>query len=153
MGDLPSDLTVLPTMPYVQRPDDMPLDVEECRTALWLKNGNITEAAEMLKVTSTRLRKFVNNNAYLVAEQNEARERLKDRAEAVIAQGLNDPGEMYTMARYVMSGIGKDRGYGANAGKNLSVVNNGGTVVIKWADGTAMDETPPLIEGEVVDVE
>lgn len=151
MGDLPNDLVVLPTMPYQERPADIPLEVEEVRTAIWLKNGNISEAAELLKVPSSRLRKFVNNNAYLSSEQNEARERLKDRAEEVIRQGLNDPEEMYTMARYVMSGIGKDRGYGANAGKGLSVTNNGGTVIIQWADGTAVGDEPQTIEGEIVD--
>jgi hypothetical protein len=149
VGDMPSDLKVLPTMPYEQRPEDLPLDVEECRTAIWLHNGNITEAAVELKIPSARLRRFVKNNAYLSAEVEEAREKLKDRAEEVIRQGLNDPEEMYTMARYVMSGIGKDRGFGANAGKGLSVTNNGGNIVIQWADGSGI--TPTTIEGEVID--
>ena len=152
MGDLPSDLTVLPTMPYSQRPDDLPLDVEECRTALWLKNGNVTEAAELLKVSSARLRRFVNNNPYLSAEQLEAREKLKDRAEEVVAMGLRDPEEMYTMARYVMSGIGKDRGFGANAGKGLTINNNGGVVEIRWGDGTPLEgHSASMIDGQVVD--
>jgi hypothetical protein len=52
----PTDLMPLPTMPYDERPMSLPLDVEECRTALWRVRGNVTEAAKLIKVHPNRLR-------------------------------------------------------------------------------------------------
>lgn len=151
MTDFPSDLKVLPTAPYNERPVDLPLDVEECRTALWLDLGNVTKAAERLKVSPSRLRAFVRNNAYLTAEMSEAMEQLKDKATDVIREALNGPPERSdSMARYVMSGIGKDRGFGANSGGGAKVTVNGGVTIIQWADGSNINE-PQTIEGEVAD--
>lgn len=151
MTEFPSDLKVLPTTPYPARPVDLPLDVEECRTALWLDFGNVTKAAERLKIPASRLRNFVKSNAYLTAEMTEALEQLKDKATDVIRDALNGPPERSdSMARYVMSGIGKDRGFGANSGGGPKVTVNGGVTIIQWADGESISGGK-VIEGEVTD--
>ena len=52
---VPADLVALPTMPYSERPLELPLDTEECRTALWMVSGNVTEAAKLLKISRKKL--------------------------------------------------------------------------------------------------
>ena len=147
---LPQDLIPLPTMPYDSRPESLPLDIEECRTALWRVRGNITEAAKILKVPSIRLRNFVNRSAYLSAEQKEATEILKDMSEDVVYDALTDledKGRRDAMARFVLTGIGKDRGWGSGGTKVTVNNEKGGTVVVGWQDGTMFQpETSKVIE-------
>lgn len=150
VSDMPSDLTVLPTMPYDERPDSMPLDIEECRTALWLNKGNITDAAFQLKVRSSRLRAFVKASPYLQREVEEATERLKDKAMKVIAEGLDDDNEKYTMARFVAKELGA---VGQKAVQKELPENS--RVVFQWDDGEVFDpnaarDNAVTIDGEVV---
>lgn len=158
MTTMPNDLISLPTMPYDMRPASMPLDVEECRTAIWIARGNISKAAEMLKISSMRLRTFVKNSPRLSAEQKEAQEQLLDIAEDVAFEALTDAadtGRQDQMARFVMSNLGRERGYGqGNAGINLNMPK-GGRMTISWDDGTSIIGEAPssdenTIEGEAV---
>lgn len=152
---LPGDLQPIPTQPWDERPEDLPLQEEEVRTALWLDRGNISLAAERLKIRTARLRNYVNNKPRLLAEQREAREQLVDRAEEVVAEALNDntdAGRRDGMAKFVMnSEVARNRGLSARPAPALSIKNSG-NLVIGWL-GTG--ELPPgatgtIIEGEVV---
>lgn len=140
-ASLPLDLVPLPTAPYDQRPDSLPLNVEETRTALWLCRGNVSKAADILKTTSARLRLFINNNAYLSREQAEAREQLKDIAEDNVYDALTDvedPTRRDTMSRFVLGSIGKDRGFGTgSSGISLNMPGKG-KMEISWDDGTSL---------------
>ena len=156
---VPNDLVALPTMPYSERPNELPLDVEECRTALWMASGNVTEAAKILKITSIRLRNFVKKSPYLSAEMQEAADRLVDIAESNVKDALTDeldPSRRDTMSRFVLTNIGKNRGWGT-AGAGVNIKNTaGGTIVVQWADGTSIGGQEPngddatIIEGRVV---
>lgn len=151
---VPSDLVALPTMPYSERPNELPLDVEECRTAIWMAAGNITEAAQILKITSIRLRNFVKKSAYLSAEVQEAADRLVDIAEANVKEALTDPldaSRRDTMSRYVLSNIGKARGWGTAGGGSVNIKNSaGGTIIVQWEDGTQLGKEED--KGEIIDV-
>lgn len=140
MTELPADLIPLPTMPFDERPAALPLNIEECRTALWLCRGNISEAAKRLKTTPVRLRAFVKGSPRLSAEVEEARQQLVDIAEDVAYDALTDeadPGRRDQMARFVMGNLGKDRGYGSgNSGVTLNLPK--GRVQIQWADGSSL---------------
>ena len=152
MDHLPNDLVPLPTMPYNERPSSMPLDREECRTAIWECRGNITEAAKMLKITSRRLRKFVSDSPYLTAECQEAQEQLVDMAEDVVFDALtdiNDNSRRDQMARYVLTNLGKDRGYSGGKG-SVNINAPKGNINVFWGDGSSLSG-PEVIEGEVVD--
>ena len=158
MPELPTDLQPIPTQPWAERPDSLPLAVEEVRTALWLEEGSIPRAAIRLKVTSHRLRRFIQNSPRLLAEQNEAREQLADRAEEVVKEALFDPvdtGRRDSMAKYVLSSIGRSRGFGTGPGKQININSEGGNILITWADGSPVgsdsDEVGVIIEGEVTD--
>lgn len=155
--DVPGDLVALPTMPYDQRPAELPLDIEECRTAIWMASGNITDAAKVLKVTPIRLRNFVKKSAYLSAEVHEAAEQLVDIAEKNVKDALlddQDPSRRDTMSRFVLTNIGRGRGWGSgNSAGSLNVKNaSGGTIVVQWADGTTFSSKDGnTIDGEVSD--
>jgi hypothetical protein len=145
-------------MPYSERPIELPLDTEECRTAIWMAAGNITEAAKVLKVTSIRLRNFVKKSPYLSAEMQEAADRLVDIAESNVLDALTDeldPSRRDTMSRFVLSNIGKHRGWGSGGTGGVTVKNSaGGTIIVQWADGSAFGSEPQeevtTIEGEVI---
>jgi len=134
-------------MPYGERPAELPLDVEECRTAIWMGRGNITEAAKLLKITSIRLRAFVKKSPYLTAEMQEAADRLVDIAESNVLDALTDeldPSRRDTMSRFVLTNIGKHRGWGTAGSGNLNIKNAvGGTIVVQWADGTSFGSPEP----------
>ena len=156
MTSIPSDLVALPTMPWAERPNELPLDAEECRTAIWMARGNITEAAHILKITSKRLRNFVKASAYLSSELNEASEQLVDIAEKNVHEALTDEEDSTrrdVMSRFVLTNLGKSRGYGSQSPSALSVKNSaGGTIIVQWADGTNFGETnsddAKVIDGE-----
>lgn len=150
MSELPDDLVPLPTAPYSERPIELPLDVEECRTALWLTRGNVTKAAALIKVPSGRLRKFIASSAYLSAEQKESQEQLLDRAEEIAAEALEDvdTSRKDAMARFIMTNLGKDRGYGTPNGKGGVGINlpTKGRMVIAWDDGSEITGPEKAIE-------
>lgn len=157
MSELPADLIPLPTAPYPERPDSLPLEIEECRTAIWLCRGNVTEAAKLVKVTSGRLRKFIAGSAYLSAELRESKEQLADIAENVVYEALTDEedkGRKDTMARFVLTNLGRTRGYGT-APAGVKINNSaGGTIVVQWADGTQIGQEPaPGPSREAEDIE
>lgn len=144
--EYPEDLLPLPTAPYNERPESLPLDTEECRTALWLAHGNISDAADTLKITSSRLRAFVRASSYLTREMEEANERIKDKAVSVVIDALNGPPERSdTMARFVLGGLGKDRGFGA--GSNGKTKVSIGDFTVEWND------TPQQSNVQVIDHE
>ena len=143
-------------MPYNERPASLPLDVQECRTAIWRTRGNVSSAAELLKVDSGRLRKFIHGSAYLSQEVAEATERLKDRAVEVVAEALDDEEDKARrdqMARFVLTNLGRDRGYGQAAkqgGVNLKLPQ--GNFRITWEDDEVLNdngEGAKVIEGEL----
>lgn len=155
---LPNDLIPLPTMPYSERPSELPLDIQECRTAIWQCSGNISRAAALLKVPSNRLRNFVKKSPFLSEEAKESQERLVDKAEDVIEEALDDaddPGRRDTMARFVASNLGRHRGYGTGTpGVSLNLPK--GPMTITWGDGSivtgndnAQEDAGKVIEGSV----
>lgn len=147
---LPNDLMPLPTTPYDERPTSLPLDVEECRTAIWRCRGNVTEAAKLLKTPSARLRRYVQGSQYLQREVEEAREQLLDNAEDIAYEALTDEvdaGRRDSMARFVLGNLGKRRGYGTG-GTSVSISNAKGPISITWGDGTSLAPDAKTIDHE-----
>jgi hypothetical protein len=155
MNEMPTDLVALPTAPYSERPISLPLDVEECRTAIWIARGNITEAAKILKITPLRLRTFVGKSPYLSAEMQESLDQVVDIAERVVVDALEDtenPARQDTMARFVLGSQGKRRGWGSATNAGVNIKNSGnGTIVVQWADGSTFGDQDNK-EGEAIDI-
>ncbi len=147
MADLPADLVPLPTQPWDVRPAELPLDVEECRTALWQSAGNISEAAELLKTTPARLRAKVKSSAYLSQEIAEAREQLQDIAEKNVREAMldnTDPGRRDSMSRFVLASLGRSRGYGNQLSKTQP--GPSGPASFRW------EEEPTVVDAEAVEI-
>jgi hypothetical protein len=138
---LPNNLRPLSTMPWDERPDELPIDIEEARTALWRCEGNISAAATLLKVPSSRFRALVNKSAYLQREVNEAKQQLVDMAEVVVKDALGDPDRADAMARFVLSTQGKERGWGNGSGGPSVNIKSSGNIVFQWQDGSELSVT------------
>lgn len=148
--NLPSDLVALPTAPYNERPAALPLDIEECRTAIWYAAGNIKDAAQTLKVPSARLRNFIKGSPYLQAEIQESKELMVDIAESNVVEALedmDDVGRRDSMTRFVLQSQGRSRGWGtgANAGINVNAGGAKGRVVISWETGESFESNEPRV--------
>lgn len=142
---MPADLVPLPTAPWDERPAELPLDIEETRTALWLKRGNISDTAELLKVDPVRLRRFVNRSLRLTEVAREAREQLVDLAEGNILDALLDKEDYArrdSMSKYVLSTLGKNRGFTTAQSVQVSTALPKGPIEFTWAEA-------PVIEGTV----
>lgn len=153
MDHFPSDLIPLPTMPYDTRPVELPLDIEECRTALWASRGNISEAALRLKITPLRLRKFVEKSPRLMEEQREAQDQLLDQSESQMADALADKADAQradNAAKFILTNLGARRGYGTKgSGIVLNPEGKSGSVKITWGDGE--DFNVPSHAGATID--
>jgi hypothetical protein len=147
MTTIPSDLVPLPTSPWDVRPAEIPLVIEECRTALWKCRGNVSKAAELLRVSSQRLRTFVDKSEYLQRECLEAKEQMLDQAEDNVFEALTDhqdPGRKDSMTRFVLGQLGQNRGYGTKTGGvNVATGAAKGRITITWDDGEAIVGQPP----------
>ena len=55
----------LPYFAWDSRPETLPLDVDECATALYLGGGDVKDAASRLKVTPARLAKLIRRSPRL----------------------------------------------------------------------------------------
>jgi hypothetical protein len=55
----PDEFVQLPYFGWDTRPETVPLDVEECATAIYLAKGDIRAAAARLKVTVAKLNRMV----------------------------------------------------------------------------------------------
>jgi hypothetical protein len=53
----------------LERPAHLPLDLDEAATSLYLKHGDITAAAETLKVTPARLQRAIRASPRLIRLQ------------------------------------------------------------------------------------
>ena len=89
----------------------------------------------------------------LLAEQNEAREILADKAEENIKEALWDPLDAQrrdSASKYVLSSLGRPRGWGTGPGKQININSEGGNILIQWADGTSVtsDDSGPIIDNE-----
>jgi hypothetical protein len=158
--NLPQDLVPLPTMPWSVRPDELPLNVDEVRTAIWLESGNVTKAAKRLKSDPLRVRRFIKQSPRLSAELKEAEEQLLDRAQEVVREALDDTDDASrrdTMAKFVLKELGQERGFGKPTNGGKVTINNkdGGLIQVSWGDGSSVagpeDNSGPVIDHEAAE--
>jgi hypothetical protein len=90
-----------------------------------------------LKVSSSRLRNFIENSPRLTEERKEAREQMLDVAEDNAYEALKDEVDVSRrdqMTRYILTNLGGSRGYGSGGGKGNgpSINIKGGRLSIVW---------------------
>ena len=62
----PDEFLPLPYFGWLERPLSLPLDIEECATAIYLENGDLDAAAARLKVSRARLDRVVCRSSRLM---------------------------------------------------------------------------------------
>ena len=65
----PNEFLPLPYFGWLERPLSLPLDVEECATAIYLAHGDINKAAARLKITPAKLNRVVHASPRLMRLQ------------------------------------------------------------------------------------
>lgn len=78
------EFRALPSYNWEDRPQSLPLDLEEVRTALALGHGDIGRAAEFLRVTVVRLNRFIRGSL-------EVQGLIRELTDAVIARAAGEP--------------------------------------------------------------
>ena len=115
---------------------NQPLSADEARTLLWLFAGDVRKAARYYKMSAQRLRAIVTNSSQVAAELYEARERILDRAEAVLFEALfsNDPKRRDSAARYILTKSQSGRARFHALTDHLRLDPKAGRPTIRWAE-------------------
>jgi hypothetical protein len=132
--------------------DKTPIDVEEAKRALEKVDGNVTAAAEIMKVDSARLRAFVAEEPVLRRMQDEIMERAVDRAIEILFEGLRDEhygNRLQAAMEFLRTENARKRGFGPQGGALELNSRTVETLTITWLEpGTEKDRPDPkLMEG------
>jgi hypothetical protein len=95
-GNLPTSLDEeflpLPYFGWDERPPSVPLDADECATAIHIAHGELERASALLKVPLHRLTRFVRHSPRLQRVLDESLQHVLIRAASVAIDTLFDPG-------------------------------------------------------------
>ena len=61
----PAEFDPLPFYPWIERPLTLPLDDDECATAIFIAKGDVSAAADLLKVMPARLKRVIRKSRRL----------------------------------------------------------------------------------------
>jgi hypothetical protein len=112
----------MPDRPEIKYKTGRP-HLEAVCDALRSTNGLVEPAARLLQMDGGNLRKYIRTHAKCQAVKIEAREKIKDLAEAQLVQLLN--AKDWRAVQFVLLTLGKDRGYSLAKGAALGDgVNN-----------------------------
>ena len=88
----------------------------------------VEPAARLLQMDGGNLRKYIRTHAKCLAVKIEAREKIKDLAEAQLVQLLN--AKDWRAVQFLLLTLGKDRGYTLPKGSSLNAESTTNNVVI-----------------------
>jgi hypothetical protein len=121
-------------------PFEEPLDRHQVRALLLELDGNVTKAAERLKVDPERLRAYVNGIPALKRAIDEALERAVDASIDVLYESLRDEGSLrnrfYAAKEFLRTEAGKRRGFGPREPIGALEVRAqaSGAITLKWLE-------------------
>jgi hypothetical protein len=142
---------MLPAYPWSQRPDDHPLTLDEVSAALVEASGDVTAAADRLRVGSLTLRKFIERSPRARAVVLEMDHRLADRARRKLIAILNadeDARRQDWAIRYILnSRMARHLGFSgqddADSQANQRIQNNNFVLgPAGWANGEMFAPSP-----------
>jgi hypothetical protein len=155
MNEMDEEFLPLPNYTWDQRPSIMPLDVEECATALYLVGGVLEDAAERLRIHPLRLVRFIARHKRLQRLHAELSALLHDKVHKEYRNAFDSEDDR--RREWAASKVAQTRAFqehplapNANAsssspGLALNGVPN--RIVISWDDGPALPSPEaPLIE-------
>ena len=155
MSETDREFLPLPYFPYDERPVTVPLDVEECATALYICGGKLSKAADRLKVDKLRLQRVIDRSPRLQRLHKELYEvYVHDSAEVVIdAIYADDPRVRYAAATKVLgTKAAREHPFApAGDGGSLTVNNDGGgNITFHWrTEPLPLDNGGPVIENSL----
>ena len=149
----------LPDYHWDYRPLTLPLDEEECATALHLTHGHLSQAAHRLRVSSTRLNRAIKQSARLQT-------LLRDLSEVFVADSYGEAiHALYDSASDnrrrewgasvgMRSNLGKEHLLTSSQGASASSIGgpSGGRIVLYWDDSPGPDPAVSAIEHDRSDV-
>jgi hypothetical protein len=130
-------------------PFEPELDEDKIESILLDVDGSIREAAILLDVKSSRLRRFVEKSPRLREACQEAFALAVDESVGVLFEGLRDKNSFqnrfYAAKEFLRSAEGRRRGFGheASGQATLELKDKGGsrTITLKWIEPPP-EETP-----------
>lgn len=134
---------ILPRLSLVE--DSAELDEAKLEGLLLECDGNIREAAILLDIKSSRLRRFVEASPRLREACAEAIASAVDEAVGVLFEGLRDKNSFqnrfYAAKEFLRTAEGRKRGFGheASGQATLELKDKGGsrTITLKWIEPPA----------------
>jgi hypothetical protein len=81
----------LPFYPFDERPQTFPVEQDEAATAIHIANGDVSEAAALLKIPTIRLQRLIRQSPRLERVQSEAYGVTLAKAASVPIRTLFDP--------------------------------------------------------------
>ena len=141
----------LPFYPWTQRPDTLPLDPDECATAIHIAKGDIPKAADLLKVPEFRLNRLIRRTPRLQHVLSEANELTTHRAASEYIRALDDPSDRrreWAASKIMASRAAADHPFapapaGSTTSNNVTINQDNKEITIHWGEAP----TAPEIEG------
>jgi hypothetical protein len=151
----------LPFYPFTERPATLPLDPDECATAIHIAQGDIPAAASLLKVPQFRLEREVRRHPDLGRILNEELQIAVSRSRSELLTALDSPNDRrreWAASKILSSRIAQNDPFApapaqpsaAQASLSLTSSAAGRTLTFRWR--TDADETRPepvTIDGDV----
>ena len=139
----------LPYYPWEERPHTLPLDPDECATAIHLAHGSLDRAASLLKVEINALNRMVRKHPMLQRIQSEALDNALAKAQSYPIDTLFDPNTDRRAREWAVSRILASRlamgsplspaPAGSASSVSINQENNNITFVWKTAQSPALD--------------
>jgi hypothetical protein len=136
----------LPAYPWDERPDGLPLQIDEVCAALYRADGSIPRAADVLRIGTLLLRKYVARSARARAVIRECDDLLIDRARERLRDALESDQSVRQdwATRYILSSSNaRERGYAPTPVADAQSPQI--TLVMppaRWDDGTELKRLP-----------
>ena len=154
------EFTPLPYYPWDERPLTLPLDSDECATAIHLAQGDLPRAAELLKVPLYKLNRALAHHPRLARIFREANDLAIARAAAEYLRALDSPSDRrreWGATKILASRAAVSHPFSpapsqpnaAAASLSLTSTAAGRTLVFRWR--TDADDNPPVIDGATND--
>jgi hypothetical protein len=136
----------LPFYPWTQRPDTLPLDPDECATAIHIAKGDVPAAAALLKVPEFRLNRLIRRTPGLQHVLSEANELTTHRAASEYIRALDDPSDRrreWAASKIMASCAAQSHPFapapaGSTTASNVTINQDNKEITIHWGNAPTL---------------
>ena len=152
-SDHDQEFIPLPFYGWAERPSTLPLDPDECATAIHIANGDLPRASDLLKVPQFKLEREVRRHPNLQRILNEELQIAVSKSRSELLTALDSPNDRrreWAASKILASRIAQSDPFAPApaqpsaqaASLNLTNTAAGRTLVFRWR--TDADETQPV---------